>query len=231
MLLPAMAPNRRRPRQSEDNSAGAAVTGPAVSEHRTQIISAYREKLRSVSLEDGESEGGRSRALSQTQSPSSRRALPLSTKKRHQREQEAEAKVLADKWWEREPSIAGEQCSPTQARLCNPTTFTGMYKRRFEGRHSFTCVSGDYIDEPREAMRMLQGTTYHDLTIPKRAADFKTEVQWRMILRNELEDPMSPVKLPVSRRSLSPTGRAGRARGEFARDYNEGSGFRMQKLH
>ncbi len=46
-------------------------------------------------------------------------------------------------------------------------------------------VSGDYIDDPRKTVKLLQSTPSSKLTIPGRAADFKSEVQWRLLLRND----------------------------------------------
>eukprot|EP01041_Mallomonas_annulata_P010652 gene10652-22235_t len=89
---------------------------------------------------------------------------------------------ITDRWWEKPPAIAGEACTVAQQRLCQVESFTGMYKKRFEVNPSCP-VSGDYCDRPIRATRLLNSTPVNLLTIPSRAGDFRTEVEWRLQLR------------------------------------------------
>lgn len=92
-----------------------------------------------------------------------------------------------DQWWRKSPTIAGEAQTSAQQRLSSPESFTGMYRKRFEpatepiAAHN---VSGDIVTNPRRAMTLLKDTAPKDLTIPTRACDFRTEVEWRLSLRN-----------------------------------------------
>jgi hypothetical protein len=45
-------------------------------------------------------------------------------------------------------------------------------------------VSGDYIEDPLKAIRLLKSTSAAQLTIPRRAQDFGAEVTWRLSLRD-----------------------------------------------
>lgn len=42
------------------------------------------------------------------------------------------------------------------------------------------------MDNPLKAIKLLQGTGYSELNIPLRAADFKSEVTWRLQLRDNI---------------------------------------------
>ena len=45
---------------------------------------------------------------------------------------------------------------------------------------------GEYCHDPIKARRLLMNLSYSDLTIPGRAADFRTGVEWRLMLRPSL---------------------------------------------
>ena len=62
-----------------------------------------------------------------------------------------------------------------------------MYKKRFQPIDPTTNpypVSGDIVVNPKRAIRLLHQTPSRDLTIPTRACDFRTEVEWRLSLRD-----------------------------------------------
>lgn len=62
-----------------------------------------------------------------------------------------------------------------------------MYKKRFEPddpKSNPFPVSGDIVVNPKRAMRLLRQTPTKDLTIPRRACDFRSEVEWRLSLRD-----------------------------------------------
>ena len=89
-----------------------------------------------------------------------------------------------EKWWDKNPTIAGEGLTPVQERLSQLDSFTGMYKRRFDQGDDAYPVTGDLCQNPKRAIRLLKDRSRHQLTIPKRACDFRSEVEWRLTLRN-----------------------------------------------
>jgi hypothetical protein len=79
---------------------------------------------------------------------------------------------------------AGDLCSPAQQRLSQVESFTGAYKSRFDANDKkYADYAGDYAKNPREASRLLVNRSNAELTIPGKAADFRSEVTWRMQLR------------------------------------------------
>ena len=110
---------------------------------------------------------------------------PTMAELKEKKRRRARAQCHAERWWEKRPTIAGEACNERQGRLCEVESFTGLYKRRFDpSKAAMRAVSGDYCADPLGAERMLQSKTCAELTIPGRAADFRTEVEWRMRLRS-----------------------------------------------
>lgn len=81
--------------------------------------------------------------------------------------------------------MPGEGLTPAQSRLCAVDNFTGMYKSRFENKLD---VSGDIVVNPKRAIRLLKDRSRGELTIPTRPCDFRSEVEWRLSLRNVGED-------------------------------------------
>eukprot|EP00440_Ansanella_granifera_P033406 gb/GFBE01036248.1/.p1 GENE.gb/GFBE01036248.1/~~gb/GFBE01036248.1/.p1 ORF type:complete len:152 (+),score=22.16 gb/GFBE01036248.1/:1-456(+) len=106
------------------------------------------------------------------------------------------------KWWEKKPTIPGEACTPAQRRLADEKeSYTGVCRRLFEasagGLSSLGLEVGDYcISPPIRATRLLASKRYNELTTPHRAADFRSETEWRLQLR-----PSSPPCQPT-RQSL-----------------------------
>mmetsp|Transcript_5739 Transcript_5739/g.15277 ORF Transcript_5739/g.15277 Transcript_5739/m.15277 type:complete len:137 (-) Transcript_5739:78-488(-) len=97
------------------------------------------------------------------------------------------------KWWEKPATKAGEKCTPSQTRLANVSSFTGVYRRRFEpDSRMMKSASGDICKCPAKAQRLLSGHSASDLQSllrPGRAADFRAEIEWRMQLRPSLAPP------------------------------------------
>ena len=91
---------------------------------------------------------------------------------------------VKNKWWSKDPTLAGEGMSRTQKKLSKPENFTTVTKSRFE--HTDISVSGDFCSDPSKATRMLMSNSYSDLTIPTRAADFNSGVEFRLSLRPNL---------------------------------------------
>mmetsp|Transcript_67282 Transcript_67282/g.121197 ORF Transcript_67282/g.121197 Transcript_67282/m.121197 type:complete len:149 (+) Transcript_67282:73-519(+) len=94
------------------------------------------------------------------------------------------------KWWERPAARAGEKSNAAQQRLSDSATFTGFYKQRAVAGCTamMRTASGDYCELPIQAAQILASSTYGELTRPHGAADFCSEVTWRLQLR-----PLSPV--------------------------------------
>jgi hypothetical protein len=70
--------------------------------------------------------------------------------------------------------------------LASQESFPTVYRKKFDT--NAVAVAGDYYDNPRKVASMLKSTSSKALNIPCRAADFKTEVQWRLLLRNPDEN-------------------------------------------
>ena len=118
---------------------------------------------------------------------------PTMAELKEKKRTKARAHAHAHKWWEKRPTISGEACNDAQGRLCEVESFTGLYRRRFDpSKAAMRAVSGDYCADPLGAERMLQSKTCAELTIPGRAADFRTEVEWRMRLRSRGDLPPLP---------------------------------------
>lgn len=105
--------------------------------------------------------------------------LHKSNTKTHNKQEEI------DRWWTKPPALAGESCTTAQRRLCEVDTFTGMYKKRFLDPNGSLSIagSGDFCDRPIRATRLLNSTEVSKLTIPRRAGDYRNEVEWRLLLR------------------------------------------------
>ena len=88
---------------------------------------------------------------------------------------------IGDRWWNKEPTIAGETMNSSQARLSQVDHFTVIRKQRFD--HTESNITGDFCDDPSKARKLLMNLSYRDLTIPKRSQDFRTGVEWRLTLR------------------------------------------------
>ena len=149
------------------------------------MLSAYREK---VSYWQAQKAGQADKTAVVEVKPGSgpRPRLPnmLPRTKRRKRERVEDMKQRSNvvKWWDKAPTVSGEECTIAQTRLCKPEEYTGVYRRRFEP-HKLTAVAGDYYRQPQKATILLQSRSYQELTQAKRAADFSAEVEWRMGLR------------------------------------------------
>lgn len=89
---------------------------------------------------------------------------------------------VKDKWWLKAPTIAGESSSKYQLSLADPQRFTG-FARTLVDPSSPPPVAGDYIDDPKKAIKLLNARSYKELNISGRSADFCSEVGWRLSLR------------------------------------------------
>ena len=67
-------------------------------------------------------------------------------------------------------------------KLSSVESFPDTYKKKFD--ENSVDVSGNYHADPRKAINLLKSTSSAALNIPGRAADFASEVNWRMQLRN-----------------------------------------------
>lgn len=80
-------------------------------------------------------------------------------------------------------SIANCKPAPVHLRLSSMDNWPETYKQRFF-ENGGTHAGGDIADEPKGVINLLSGTSVGQLNIPGRAADYLSEVQWRMQLRN-----------------------------------------------
>ena len=76
--------------------------------------------------------------------------------------------------------------SAAYERLSSEEAFTTNYSNKIHQTHRIDSHSGDYLEDPRAAAKLLMNSSYSDLTIPGRAADFSSSVEWRMQLRSNL---------------------------------------------
>lgn len=93
---------------------------------------------------------------------------------------------------ENDSSVPVKRCSPTSKsptkysavhhKLSSQENFPSIFKKKFD--REYNSIAGDYYHDPRKCIDMLKNRSHGELTIPGRAADFKSEVQWRMQLRN-----------------------------------------------
>ncbi|GMH81866.1 hypothetical protein TrVE_jg5387 [Triparma verrucosa] len=114
-------------------------------------------------------------------------------RKRREKEELARSQIGADRWWEKpSPTLAGSALSPGShlSYLANDVSgYTGIYKRRFLSPSGGTAVSGDYHSTPRRVSSLLKNSSYKDLNIMDRSADFRNEVGWRLHLRTSSPSP------------------------------------------
>ena len=81
-------------------------------------------------------------------------------------------------------SIRRQKSRQVFQKLSSQDKYTDVFKKHIDG--SSADVAGDYVDNPLKAVKLLQGTGYSGLNIPLRAADFKSEVTWRLQLRDNI---------------------------------------------
>jgi hypothetical protein len=101
--------------------------------------------------------------------------------------------------------LAGEGMNPTQARLTRVENYPSTYRKKLVPPHRDGAVvnEGDFCSAPIKARNLLMNKTYRELTIPNRSNDFRTEVEWRLLLRDTLNDTHLPTALKIPGR-LSP---------------------------
>eukprot|EP00434_Breviolum_minutum_P017285 symbB.v1.2.015258.t1/scaffold1130.1/size136251/5 len=98
-------------------------------------------------------------------------------------------KPRAEKWWEKAPTLSGEACTAAQRRLAEKDHYTGVCRLlQTSSLSRIGLDAGDYCTSPPlQATKLLVSRSHQELTTPKRAADFRTETEWRLQLR-----PLSP---------------------------------------
>ena len=84
------------------------------------------------------------------------------------------------------PTVMDPSPNEVHNRLAAQESFPTVYRVKFDANSS--SVAGDYHDNPRKVASLLKSTSNKALNIPCRSADFKTEVQWRLLLRNPDEE-------------------------------------------
>ena len=87
---------------------------------------------------------------------------------------------------------AGADMTPTLEKLSEESSYTGYYRRRLEQRDRRGRLdvsgsgSGELCSSPERARSILKSTPVWDLNLPSRSGDFRTEVEWRLQLRPNL---------------------------------------------
>ena len=94
---------------------------------------------------------------------------------------------IDDRWWEKTPTVAGELMNASQTRLSDPSLFTEIKRRSLNLGLNADEHIGDFCRNPLRARILLMNNSYKDLTIPTRAADFRTGVEWRLQLRQGMK--------------------------------------------
>ena len=99
------------------------------------------------------------------------------------RNRRAAKQLHHDSWFLKHPTRAGEgiQHGSTLEKLSNPTQFSGIHKRRFQGTLELDEALGEISRDPRKAREFLGDMSQHKNTA--KAADLRSEVDWRMGLR------------------------------------------------
>ena len=126
------------------------------------MLEAYREK---VIFWQGQKTGtlGKTAVIEVKAGSGPRPRLPnmLPRTKRRKRElvEDMKQRSKIEKWWDKKPTVSGEECTHAQTRLCKPEEYTGVYRRRFEP-HRLTAVSGDFYKQPHKAAKLLQSRSY-----------------------------------------------------------------------
>lgn len=104
--------------------------------------------------------------------------------------------------------------NPTQRRLASLESWPAAYKRRvmhqppepFGNQHHHqhaqagqpnAASEGDFCSVPIKARNLLMNKNYSELNIQGRAGDFRSEVEWRLLLRDSLQNPHLPTRLRV----------------------------------
>ena len=90
---------------------------------------------------------------------------------------------IEDHWWDKKPTLAGENMNSSQARLSDVDKFSRVVRDRVLKNVKDQNNFGEYCHDPIKARKLLMNLSYRDLTIPGRAADFRTGVEWRLMLR------------------------------------------------
>ena len=93
---------------------------------------------------------------------------------------------IDDHWWEKPPTVAGESMNSSQARLSDVEGFSQSVRDRVLHKVKDQDNFGEFCHDPIKARKLLMNLSYRDLTIPCRAADFRTGVEWRLTLRPNL---------------------------------------------
>lgn len=92
---------------------------------------------------------------------------------------------IKEKWWKKEPTVAGDRCTSRQLKIAAYVTDAVRIHKDAEARAAFAENDmGDFYHDPKKARKLLASRTYKNLTNTKNTGDFKTEVTWRLGLRD-----------------------------------------------
>jgi len=85
---------------------------------------------------------------------------------------------ITNKWWLKKPTLAGERCNTRQNRIASGNANSQRQLAVTEDNDM-----GDFYHDPKKVRKLLMNRTYRELTNIKNTTDFKTEVTWRLGLR------------------------------------------------
>lgn len=93
-----------------------------------------------------------------------------------------------------EPQLAGSHMTATAKKLTDEGTYTGVYKQRLNERDGrfiddlSAQGTGELCASPKRARRLLKSTPVAKLNMPGRSGDYRTEVEWRLQLRPNIDN-------------------------------------------
>jgi hypothetical protein len=92
-----------------------------------------------------------------------------------------------ERWWEKNPTIAGEAMNSSQNKLSSQENFTEIMRMHLDSQVRYQ-NTGDFCDESSKARArvLLMNSTYSELNTPQRSADFRSSVEWRLQLRPKM---------------------------------------------
>lgn len=75
------------------------------------------------------------------------------------------------------------QHSPLVQKLTSKDAYPATYQKRIESSMNED-HAGDIIDMSKRTSKLLKDASASSLYVPARASDFRSEIRWRLMLRN-----------------------------------------------
>jgi len=91
---------------------------------------------------------------------------------------------IHNKWWTKQPCIAGEALTRAQKRNCNSDLFPESYKNHFRDDRAVALANNNqFVVDKIEATKTLASLPFKQLIALNKTADFYSEVNFRTALR------------------------------------------------